>query len=115
MAIASTCWAPPVVSSVSIAAGELRWDTDYASDYGTTIPIWGTTGAPIVDEGLLIAIVGGAPDAIVVGFDKLTGEEVWRAVETVGDMGYSQPVIYTAGGVRQLIVSHATALGSAQK
>ena len=92
--------------------GELRWDTDYASDYGTTIPIWGTTSAPIVDEGLLIAIVGGAPDAMVVGFDKLTGEEVWRAVETVGEMGYSQPVIYTAGGVRQLIVWHATALVS---
>ena len=57
-------------------------------------------------------MVGGEPDALVVAFDKRTGEEIWRAVEVVGEMGYGQPVIYEAGGVRQLIVWHAAALVS---
>ena len=55
---------------------------------------------------------GGEPDALVVAFDKRTGEEIWRAVEVVGEMGYGQPVIYEAGGARQLIVWHAAALVS---
>ena len=47
-----------------------------------------------------------------MAFDKRTGEEIWSAVEVVGEMGYGQPVIYEAGGARQLIVWHASALVS---
>ena len=41
-----------------------------------------------------------------------TGEEVWRAIDVVTEMGYAQPVIYEAGGVRQLIVWHPTGVAS---
>ena len=60
----------------------------------------------------LITVVGGKPDALIVAFDKHTGEEVWRALPTAVEMGYGQPVIYEAGGVRQLIVWHPSALAS---
>ena len=49
---------------------------------------------------------------MVVAFDKRTGEEVWRALDVVGEMGYGQPIIIEAGGARQLIVWHAAALVS---
>ena len=65
-----------------------------------------------MDRDKLITVVGGEPDALVMAFDKRTGEEIWRAVEVVGEMGYGQPVIYEAGGARQLIVWHAAALVS---
>ena len=94
------------------ATGDVIWSKDYIAEYDTSVPTWGIASAPLVDGDKLIAVVGGEPDALVVAFDKRTGEELWRAVEVVGEMGYGQPVIYEAGGVRQLIVWHAAALVS---
>ena len=97
---------------LDVESGDVIWSKDFVEDYDTSVPTWGITSAPLVDGDNLIAVVGGQPDALVVAFDKRTGEEVWRAVEVVGEMGYGQPVIYKAGGVRQLIVWHAEALVS---
>ena len=92
--------------------GELIWQVDTDVDYDTTVPVYGVSNAPIVEGELLIAVVGGFPDAKVVGFDKTTGAEVWRALEMTSEPGYSSPIVITAGGTRQLIFWHATALTS---
>lgn len=97
---------------LNVQTGSVIWSKDFVTEYGTSIPTWGTASAPLVDGDKLITVVGGEPDALVVAFDKRTGAEIWRAVEVVGEMGYGQPVIYQAGGVRQLIVWHANALVS---
>jgi hypothetical protein len=47
-----------------------------------------------------------------MAFDKHTGEEVWRALESRTEMGYTQPLIIQAGGARQLIVWHPRGLSS---
>ena len=95
-----------------VKTGNPRWDVDYVEDYDTSIPPWGITSAPLVDGDRLITIVGGEPDALVVAFDKWTGAALWRAVDVVSAPGYGQAVIYEAGGVRQLIVWHPSALSS---
>src|SRR4030095_2944413 len=59
--------------------------------------------APLVEGNLLIAIVGGQPDAKVVAFDKMTGKEIWRALASDSEQGYCQPVIIDVDGSRQLI------------
>jgi outer membrane protein assembly factor BamB len=97
---------------VDAKTGELVWSKDYRKDYGTSVPTWGITGAPLVYENLVICIVGGVPDARVVAFDKLTGEEVWRSIQSESEMGYAQPIIFREGGVSQLIIWHPTALTS---
>ncbi len=97
---------------LDVETGAVRWEIDYAEEYGTSIPTWGTTSAPLVDGDLLIGVVGAEPDGMVMAFDKLTGADRWRSVRVTGEMGYSQPVIYRAGGVRQLIVWHASGLVS---
>ena len=97
---------------LDVTEGRVLWQKDYANEFDSTIPTWGTSSPPLVDGDKLIAVVGGKPDAMVVAFDKHTGEEVWRAIETMGQMGYSPPVIYNAGGVRQLIIWHPAALAS---
>ena len=97
---------------LDVATGELIWSKSYMDDYDTSVATWGITSAPLVDGERLIAIVGGEPDALVVAFDKHTGEELWRSLDVVGEMGYGQPIIFEAGGVRQLIVWHAAALAS---
>ena len=95
---------------LDVATGAVRWQKDFVEEYDTSVPTWGITSAPLVDGNRLITIVGGKPDAYVVAFDKHTGEEIWHAVEVVQEMGYGQPVIYEAGGARQLIIWHPGAL-----
>ena len=101
-----------VLRCVNVQTGNLIWTKNYIEDYDTSVATWGVASAPLVDGDRLIAIVGGEPDALVVAFNKQTGEELWHAVTVVGEMGYGQPVIYDAGGARQLIVWHAAALVS---
>ncbi len=92
--------------------GEVLWQRSAIEDYGAYVATWGVASSPLVDGDRLICIVGGEPDAKVVAFDKYTGEEVWRALSTESEMGYGQPVIFEAGGVRQLIIWHPEALTS---
>ena len=92
--------------------GEIVWQVDTGSEYGTTVPVYGISNAPLVEGDVLIIVVGGEPDAKIVGFDKATGEERWRALEMTSETGYSSPIVIDAGGVRQLIFWHATALVS---
>ena len=94
------------------ATGRVLWEKDYVAEYDTSVPVWGIVSGPLVDGELLITVVGGEPDAGVVAFNKFTGEEVWRAITVGSEMGYAQPVIYEAGGVRQLIIWHPLALAS---
>ena len=97
---------------LEVATGRVVWSHDAVAEYDTTIPVWGVTSAPLVEGDLAIFIVGGEPDALVVAFDKRTGTEMWRAIDVVAEMGYNQPVVYEAGGVRQLIIWHPTAVSS---
>ena len=61
-----------VLHALNVETGEVLWQRNYVEEYGTEIPSWGLTGAPLVDDDRLIALVGGQPDAKVVAFDKMT-------------------------------------------
>jgi outer membrane protein assembly factor BamB len=100
------------LSAFESATGRLVWKRDYVSDYGATVPAWGTASAPVVHGKLLIALVGGKDNARVVAFDKRSGEEAWRALPSKGDAGYASPLLVEAGGAWQLIVWHPTAISS---
>jgi len=93
---------------LDVKTGAVVWKKDYVADLGAHPESWGFpwgfSSAPIVDGPRLIALVGGAPNAAVVAFDKMTGKEMWRALSLKGDLGVAQPIIITAGGARQLII-----------
>ena len=84
------------------ATGVARWSKNLAKEYGVPPPVWGWAAHPLIDGDLLYCLVGGKGSA-VVAFNKETGKEVWRAL-TSEEVGYSPPMIYRAGGVRQLII-----------
>jgi outer membrane protein assembly factor BamB len=92
--------------------GKVNWQKDYAKDYGMQMPAWGIASSALVDGDRLIAIVGGQPDAKVMAFDKMTGKEIWRALPSDSEQGYSQPIMVEAGGTRQLIIWHPAAVVS---
>ena len=101
-----------MLSCFDTEGGEVVWQVDTVAEYDATVPVYGVSHAPLVEGDLLIAVVGGEPDARIVGFDKVTGEEVWRALEMTSETGYSSPIVINAGGVRQLIFWHTTGLTS---
>lgn len=90
--------------------GEVVWKKDFRDQYGTIVPQWGMVAAPLVDGDQLIALVGGE-QALVVSFDKRTGEEFWRSLDD-SEVGYCPPVIYTFGNSRQLIIWHPRAVSA---
>ena len=100
------------LSCFDTESGTLRWRVDTVADYGAIVPVQGTSQAPLVDGDLLIAVVGGEPDAKVVAFNKVTGAEAWRALANTSETGYAAPIVIESGGVRQLILWHATAITS---
>ncbi|MEN6546520.1 MAG: PQQ-binding-like beta-propeller repeat protein [Armatimonadia bacterium] len=82
--------------------GALRWKLNLPEKYQAKIPPWGYAASPLVYGDLLITPAGGA-NGRLVGLNKLTGEEVWRALPVLSDLAYTSPITVRAGGVDQLI------------
>ena len=78
-----------LIFCLNAATGEVIWQKDTVAEYDTSIPVWGTSSAPLIDGDRVIFLVGGEPDALVMAFNKHTGREVWRALESVTEMGYN--------------------------
>jgi outer membrane protein assembly factor BamB len=92
--------------------GAVKWSKDFVKDYGTHVPTWGIASAPLVDGKRLLCNVGGEGDARFMAFDKMTGQEIWRALPTNSEPGYGQPFLIEYGKARQLIVWYPLAVAS---
>ena len=90
--------------------GKPIWSHDFKKEFGVKAPMWGFAGHPLLDGNRLICMARGE-GSTVVAFDKDTGKELWRAL-SAAEPGYSSPVIYEAGGKRQLIVLHPEAVNA---
>ena len=90
--------------------GSVIWSKNFPQAYGAPLPLWGYAGHPLVYKNLLICTVGGKGSA-VVAFDKLSGQEKWKAI-TTSEIGYSPPTLIEAGGVTQLLIFHGDGLSS---
>jgi outer membrane protein assembly factor BamB len=95
---------------LNAADGSVLWSKNFPRDFETETPFWGYCGHPLVDGDNVICIVGRAGD-VAVAFDKLTGEERWRAL-SAKEQGYCAPTIIQAGGSRQLLIWHAESINS---
>lgn len=82
-------------------SGKLIWKHDCRQEYGAKIPIWGIAASPLVEGGLVIVHVGGGDKASVIAFDKVTGQERWRALNDPAS--YSSPVMIEQAGRRVFV------------
>ncbi len=96
---------------LDVRSGAVHWRRDYVKDFGTVMPVWGMTAAPLVDGRKLI-VLAGAEKGKVMALDKTTGETLWSAIPADSEPGYSPPLLIQAGGRRQIIQWHATGLAS---
>ncbi|MFT4589266.1 MAG: outer membrane protein assembly factor BamB, partial [Limisphaerales bacterium] len=90
--------------------GKQRWGRNLRRDFGAKTPLWGFAAHPLIDGGKLICLVGGR-NSTVVAFNKNSGKEIWRSL-SARELGYCPPMIYEAGGKRQLIIWHPEAVNS---
>ena len=98
--------------ALDVGDGRVLWQKNFVKDFDASVPSWGMTSAPLVDGDRLIAVVGGEPNAKVMAFNKLTGDEIWRALSSDWEPGYNQPIIIEAARTRQLIIWHPRAVSS---
>ncbi|MDO8540055.1 MAG: PQQ-like beta-propeller repeat protein [Opitutaceae bacterium] len=85
-----------------VASGRVVWSRSFKNDYGVTTQTWGFAAPPFVDGNRVICMVGGEGHT-VVAFDRETGRELWRALQTK-EPGYAPLSLIEAGGRRQLVV-----------
>lgn len=90
------------------ATGALKWRKSLPKDFGAPTPGWQFAESPLVD-GDRVVITPGSRRAAMVAFDKVTGNEIWRAsMPSIGSNGldspdYSSIVISNGGGVKQYV------------
>jgi outer membrane protein assembly factor BamB len=90
-----------ILSAFDAASGRLVWRKDFAGQFKTTSPLYGTATSPVVDRGLVIAWVGGDGDGALTAFDAATGAPRWSY--KADGPGYASPVVAEIGGVRQVV------------
>jgi outer membrane protein assembly factor BamB len=89
--------------------GKPVWTKNLVQEYKVaSTPVWGYAAHLLIEGDLLYSLVGGEGSA-VVAFDKKTGKEVWKAL-TDEEICYSPPMIFEAGGKRQLLIWHSTSI-----
>jgi outer membrane protein assembly factor BamB len=102
-----------VLSAFDAATGKVVWRHTFEKEFSAP-PEFGTAMSPILDNGLVIAHVGGTNGGALRAFDPATGATKWS---WAGDGGadspsYATPVALMAGGVRQIVaVTKRTVVG----
>lgn len=94
------------------ADGSVVWKKSFPDEYGAPTPQWGHSAHPLVDGDTLYCLVGGK-GSVVVAFDKMTGDEKWRALSAPSinnEVGYCPPSITEHGGQRQLVIFYPEAV-----
>ena len=90
-----------VLSCHDARTGKLKWRREFSKQYPNTSPLYGTAMSPVVDNGVLIAHVGGHDKGALTAFDAETGAVKWS--NDMDGPAYSSPLIVTLAGVRQVV------------
>jgi len=85
------------LSVLDFATGARLWSEDTMKRFGVAKGYFGAAGSPLVEDGRVIANVGGR-EAGIVAFEARTGKVLWTA--TTDQASYSSPVGATFGGRR---------------
>ena len=83
--------------AISLTTGMRIWSEDTAKRFGVAKGFFGAAGSPLVEDGRVIANVGGK-GAGIVAFDAKTGKVLWQAIDD--EASYSSPAGATIGGKR---------------
>ena len=63
---------------LDVKTGALVWRRETAKDFEVPPAFFGVGSSPVLEDGKLIAQVGGQPDSGIVAFDAATGKTLWQ-------------------------------------
>lgn len=119
-----TLGAEGMLLCLDLQSGKEIWRNNTHAEFNVPDGFFGTGCNPILEEDLLLVLVGGQPNSGVVAFNKETGEIVWQNVgkstwdgadtsdksnpkyEWTGEemvKSYSSPIVATIHGKRHLL------------
>jgi outer membrane protein assembly factor BamB len=90
--------------AVDLLTGKRLWSVDTAKRFAVRKGFFGSAGSPLVEDGRVIANVGGkdgSKGAGIVAFHADTGAVLWTATDH--EASYSSPVGATFGGKRHAV------------
>jgi outer membrane protein assembly factor BamB len=86
--------------AVDLASGKKIWSEDTMRRFGVPKGFFGAAGSPLVEDGRVIANIGGK-NAGIVAFDAKTGKVLWTATEDAAS--YSSGIAATIAGRRTAV------------
>ena len=92
------------LQALDLATGKRAWNVDTAQRFGVRKGFFGAAGSPLVEDGRVIANIGGKDGnrgAGIVAFNADTGAVLWTATDH--EASYSSPVGATFGGRRHVV------------
>jgi outer membrane protein assembly factor BamB len=95
------------LNALDLATGKRLWGEDTMRRFKVPKGFFGAAGSPLVEDGKVIANVGG-PGAGIVAFEAKTGKVVWTA--TSDEASYSSGIAATIGGRRTAVFFTRTGL-----
>lgn len=87
--------------AVDRATKKLKWKLDLAQQYNATVPRFGYSYSPILEDGKLFLTPLG--DTLVIAVDPETGKEIWKSKGY--DESNSSPAIMTLHGQKQVVMT----------
>jgi outer membrane protein assembly factor BamB len=85
---------------LNAATGVVLWQKDLNVEYNIEMPVWGIAASPLIDGDRLILQIGGE-NACVVALDKVTGKEIWKALDDRAQ--YAAPILIEQAGKPVLV------------
>lgn len=82
-------------------SGKILWQHDCREEYDVKFENWGISASPVIDEDLVIVLIGGRDNACMVAFDVKSGKEVWKALDDRAN--YSTPIIIEQAGKKVIV------------
>ncbi len=91
-----------VFHCLEAATGKEVWRKNLVKEYKTRIPPWYNGQCPLIEPDRVIIAPGG--EALVVAFDKATGQEIWRTPNPEGwPLAHASLMPATLGGAKQYL------------
>lgn len=81
---------------VELSSGKTVWMRALLKEYEAEKGFFGVASAPLVVGNVVVANIGGSNGRGIVGLDRLTGKELWKATDH--EASYSAPVVTTING-----------------
>ena len=87
--------------AIDLVRGTRLWSVDTMQRFAVPKGFFGAAGSPLVEDGRVIANIGG-PKAGIVAFEAKTGKVLWAATDAAAS--YSSPIGATINGRRYAVL-----------